>query len=202
MRMAIQVVMFDLGGVVCRFRPEDRETTLAAACAAPVEEIRERIYASGFDAECDRGEHDEGAVLELLRQIGFTGGRAELRRAWVTAFEPDTDVLALVSRLRRTRRTALFTNNGPVLRAALPGQLPEVFGSFDDILFTCELGAAKPSPDAYQRALDRCGIGADQAFFVDDTERNVAAAIKLGIASHHFRGASSLEEALISAGLI
>jgi glucose-1-phosphatase len=200
--MPIQVVMFDLGGVVCRFDPTTRERALAAACGVPVEVIHERIYASGFDAECDRGAHDEGAVLERLREIGFTASLAELQQAWVTAFMPDVDVLELASRVRRTRRTALFTNNGPVLRTALPAQLSAVFDAFDHIVFSYELGATKPSAEAFLRAIDRCGAGASEVFFVDDSERNVMSAGELGIAGYHFTDAASLERALTSAGLI
>jgi len=196
------LVMFDLGGVVCRFDPAARERSLAAACGVPMAVIHERIYASGFDAECDRGEHDEAAVLKRLRGLGFAGGFPELRRAWATAFEPDASVLELVSRVRRRHRTALFTNNGPVLRAALPAQLPTVFSAFDDIVFSHELGVTKPGPQAFRSALDRCGVSAVEAFFVDDSERNVSAAIALGMAGHHFTEVASLERALASAGLI
>lgn len=200
--MSVDVVLFDLGGVVCRFRPDARLAAVAARCDAGVDEVRAALFTSGFDDECDRGEHDGAAVLARVADLGFRGGAAELRTAWATAFEPDPAVLDLVARARRTAPTALLTDNGPVLLAALPAELPAVAAAFDHLLFSCVLGATKPGADAFRRALDRAGAAAERAFFTDDSARNVAAATGLGIAAHHFTGASALEEALAARGVL
>ena len=200
--MSIDLVMFDLGGVVCRFRPDVRASALAALCAVEEDEVRANLFGSGFDDECDRGEHDEAAVLARVRALGFRGGAAELRRAWTGAFEPDDAVLDLVARARPGRRTALLTDNGPVLLAALPVELPPVAAGFDHHLFSCLLGVTKPDPEAFRRALDRAGATAEQTFFTDDSERNVAAAATLGITAHHFTGAPGLRDALAAAGVL
>ncbi len=201
--MSIDVVLFDLGGVVCRFRPDARAQALAAHCDAAEAEVRANLFTSGFDDECDRGEHDEPAVLARVRTaLGFRGGVVELRRAWATAFVPDPAVLDLVARARRVAATALLTDNGPVLLAALPAELPAVADAFDHLLFSCVLGATKPGPEAFGGALERAGVMTRRAFFVDDSPRNVAAAGALGITAHHFIGPAALQEALAAAGVL
>jgi HAD superfamily hydrolase (TIGR01509 family) len=46
--------------------------------------------------------------------------------------------------------------------------------------------ARKPSPEIYRLLLSRSGYAADEIIFVDDREKNVAAARELGIGALHF----------------
>jgi len=40
----------------------------------------------------------------------------------------------------------------------------------DTMVLSCEVGAAKPAPEIFQCALDRLGVTADAAVFVDDQD--------------------------------
>ncbi|HTX29194.1 MAG TPA: HAD-IA family hydrolase [Streptosporangiaceae bacterium] len=51
----------------------------------------------------------------------------------------------------------------------------------DALVLSCEVGAAKPSPRIFQRALDALGVRADAALFVDDNPGFCAEAVTLGI---------------------
>lgn len=90
-----ELVLFDLGGVLCRFEPDRRAAELAAAIGVTEDEIHALVFASGFDQECDLGIHSETAILERFRRLGFPGDRDELRRAWAKAFIPDRAVIDL-----------------------------------------------------------------------------------------------------------
>ncbi|MFN8556007.1 MAG: HAD family phosphatase [Dehalococcoidia bacterium] len=195
--MAITTVIFDLGGVVCGFRPERRLAALAAACDLPPEAIQQCIWGSGFDADCDRGRFTATEVYEQARQmLGLRMPYAGFRAAWVAAFEPDVDVLALVDRLRPRLRTALLTDNGPVLRDALPALLPEVAHRFDPLLFSCDLGALKPSREAFATALDRLETPAERTLLIDDAPANVEGARACGMAAFRFTSVADLASAL------
>jgi putative hydrolase of the HAD superfamily len=54
----------------------------------------------------------------------------------------------------------------------------------DAVVLSCEVGVAKPDEKIYAIALERAGVGGDEAIFVDDVEVNVAAARRLGLAAH------------------
>ncbi|NHN23165.1 HAD-IA family hydrolase, partial [Bacillus amyloliquefaciens] len=60
----------------------------------------------------------------------------------------------------------------------------------------------KPDPAIFRLALDRFGLRAEQAYFVDDNAANVAAAQALGIRSHLFRGAEPLRAEIVALGLL
>lgn len=49
--------------------------------------------------------------------------------------------------------TALFTDNAPLLLAALPEHLPDVDRRFDVLAFSCVLGATKPAAEAFTAAM-------------------------------------------------
>jgi len=51
--------------------------------------------------------------------------------AWIRAWEPCPDVLAVVETVRRALRTGLLTDNGPILLDAMPASFPEITRAFE-----------------------------------------------------------------------
>jgi FMN phosphatase YigB (HAD superfamily) len=64
------------------------------------------------------------------------------------------------------------------------------------------LGARKPSPDYFGRALARAALRPDEILFVDDREENILAARELGIPSVVFTGAADLRTVLAAGGIL
>ena len=60
-----------------------------------------------------------------------------------------------------------------------------------------EVGARKPDPDYYRGVLARIGVAPGELLFIDDRERNLAAAAALGIRTLPFRGAHNLRTLLL-----
>ena len=79
---------------------------------------------------------------------------------------------------RPARLTAILSNSGPGARER------ERFHGFedvtDDIVYSHEVGLAKPDPAAYEIVTQRLGIEAGEVLFLDDVEANVVAARALG----------------------
>lgn len=190
--MRPEVIFFDLGDVVCRFHPERRLGALADACGLGAGEVRHALYESGLVGRWDRGLASAAEIHATLeRELGYADGPAALHELWCSAFEPDDRVLALVDGLRPLR-TALLTNNDALLLEALPEVLPQIAARFEPLLFSCVLGATKPDPEAFTRALERVGCSPEAAVFVDDKAANVAGAEAVGITGLHFTGAAEL----------
>lgn len=197
--VTLRFFMFDLGGVVCRYHRDRRIGLLATSCGTSAEQVESIIYGSGLDAAWDGGGHSAQDVeQELRRQLGFTGTAHELHEIWCSAFEPDPDVLATVD-LVRPHRTALLTDNDPLLLAAFPEHLADVHRRFDALAFSCVLGATKPAPEAFAAALALIGAAPHETFFVDDRETNVRAARQAGINAVLFEGSDKLRHDLATA---
>ncbi|MCX4780319.1 HAD family hydrolase [Streptomyces sp. NBC_01264] len=194
--MQPKVVLFDLGGVVCRFHPERRLAALGRACGITPERVESGLYASGLISRWDLGLDSPSEMHRTIQErLGFQGSIRALQEIWCRAFEPDLKVLTLVDAVRPLR-TALLTDNDPLLLEAFPDLFPQVASRFDDLFFSCRLGAVKPEPVVFTQALDTMGFAPAEAVFIDDRAANVAAARGLGITAIHFRDPVGLGAAL------
>ncbi|HLF78336.1 MAG TPA: HAD family phosphatase [Dehalococcoidia bacterium] len=202
--LPMRAVIFDFGGVVARFRPQQRLEALATATGLTTAAVHSALFTSGWDVACDRGEYTRDDAYEAaLRHLGASLTYEEFSAAWTTAFEPDIDVLRLVRDVRQAGlKTGLLTDNGPVLRDALPVLLPGLSLYCDSVVFSCDVGVTKPDPRAFRRALSTLGIEPHQALFVDDSQVNVDAARKLGMTAHLFSDPTRLRLELEDLGVL
>jgi epoxide hydrolase-like predicted phosphatase len=89
-----------------------------------------------------------------------------------------------VRELRDRYTTALLTNNvrefGEAWRLTIP-----VEELFDHVVDSCEVGARKPEPAFYRRALEVVGVPPEEAVFLDDMASNIEGARAVGITAIH-----------------
>jgi glucose-1-phosphatase len=197
MQTPISTILFDLGGVVCRFHPERRLRALASACGLAEAEVQARVWDSGFDRDCDRGRYTAQQVYHRIQEIlGLTVGYEEFGRMWALAFAPDPAVLALVDVLRTCVHIGLLTDNGPVLRDALSTLFPDISRRFEPLLFSCELGALKPTGELFAVVLQHLKRRAAQVLLVDDSPGVVEAAIAYGLHACLYDSADTLRREL------
>ncbi|WP_326565955.1 HAD-IA family hydrolase [Amycolatopsis rhabdoformis] len=107
--------------------------------------------------------------------------------------DPDAHLLYDYLRAARARgtRTALVSN----APGASPGVRQDLGEYFDALVFSGEVGVAKPSREIYLVAAERLGLAAATCAFVDDAARNVRGAAEAGmIAIHHVTMAETLDE--------
>jgi len=195
----VRFVVFDLGGVVCRFDPDARLHALERLTGRGAVEIQQAIWDSGLDQRAERGEIDAAALPALVASaLDVDVDTPALRAAWSRAFDPNDEVLALIDRLAVP--AVLFTNNGPMVSSCLDHDLSGVGARFAHVLLSWELRAIKPERAAYRAATTRLGVDATELFFVDDAPDNVAAARTLGWPAEVFTSAASLERQLAALG--
>jgi putative hydrolase of the HAD superfamily len=134
--------------------------------------------------QVERGELSLDAALVLIADVARESG-LDFEPSKLGSFFGTSGVhQPVVDAVRRWRndgyRTALVTNNvrefGPFWRGMVP--LEELF---DEIVDSSEVGIRKPDPQIFHLALDRLGISAERAVFVDDWPGHVAAATSMGI---------------------
>lgn len=188
-----KTVILDLGGVVCRFSPARRLNALADASGLVAEEVRQRLFTSGFDRDCDRGRYNlEEQCDQVCSRLGLAWGMDQIAQLWGEAFDPDPQVLAAMDAVRETAATALLTNNGPLVHRVIEQLLPDVARRFNDLCFSYQIGALKPDRAVYLATLQRLGASPEQTVFVDDTQQNVEGAHDVGIDAVRFESADKL----------
>ena len=197
----VDAVVFDLGGVVAAFRPEQRLRAFAAATGFTGSEVRSRLFESGFDPACNRGRYSlQEAYAAGILLLDHRLDQATFAECWCTAFVPDDEMLDLIGALHS--RTGLLTNNGPILLEQLPARLPRVVAAFDAIVFSCQAGAPKPDPRPYRHMSAQLDIASERILFVDDSQANVEGALNAGMQAILFRDIGSLGRLLRKRGLL
>jgi putative hydrolase of the HAD superfamily len=63
-----------------------------------------------------------------------------------------------------------------------------IFSQFDGLVFSGPLHLVKPDPRIFRYLLERYGLVAEECLFIDDSEKNTAAAEVLGIKTYLFDG--------------
>lgn len=197
----ISAVVFDLGGVVCRFDPERRLQALSTATGLTPERIDEAIWESGLDEQLEAGRlsPDEArqAVLDALES---RLDPVMLRVAWSMAFVPNLPVCRLLERVRTDR--FLFTNNGPIVTECLADELQTVSRLFSRTLCSWEIRVRKPDVRAFTRLAHELERLPNEMVLVDDAEANCVAADSMGMQTICFSDEGSLERRLDGLGLL
>lgn len=96
--------------------------------------------------------------------------------------------------------TAILSNMGDTVLASLEKEF-DWLGGFDVLVWSFQLGMAKPDPAIYRHLLNELGTRPDETLFLDDKAINVEAARALGIRALEFSTIERLREDLIAAGL-
>lgn len=128
-----------------------------------------------------------GAFTRILEAAGARPRPdlvAELVRAdaeYMTAgCRPYDDAVPFLEQLAaRGVKTALVSNCGANTRPLLADL--NLIPLADEVILSCEVGCAKPSPEIYRTALDALGVAAAEAVMVDDQAPYCAGAAALGI---------------------
>jgi HAD superfamily hydrolase (TIGR01509 family) len=183
--------------VACRFVPERRLAALARLSGLPQHEVHARIWESGLEDACERGELTaQEATARVSRALEQPLALDALAAAWALAFEPDPAVLEIADAIRVRVAAGLLTNNGPLLFHALPKALPEVAQRFDPLLFSCRLRAVKPTAALFAAVLREVGHPAGEVLLIDDSPANIDGARAAGLAGILYREPEALRRDL------
>ena len=77
-----------------------------------------------------------------------------------------------------------------------------MFDRFRDIVVSGDEKMVKPHAPIYRLALDRFGLRAEEAVFIDDNVANVAGAQAVGMTALPFTDAGTLRAELVTLGLL
>jgi len=197
-------VIFDVGNVLYGWDPEAFLARQIEDDAARVRFV-EDVGLWDWHDSLDGGRPYDEAAAELS---GRFPEYAHLIAAWGERFgetisDPVPGVHAIVAELD-ARGVPLFaiTNFSADFWTPFEARERAFFARFRDIVVSGREKLLKPDPALYFLALDRFGLRADQALFVDDRAINVAGAQAVGMAAHLFTDAADLRARLVDEGLL
>lgn len=201
----IRFVIFDMDEVLYDYDHQIRLTLLEKLTGRPAEDIDAAVWGGPHESRAEAGfpATPEGYLAQYAQLLGYPidfDTWADIRRQMM---RPRQDVLDLVRRLGKKADLALLTNNGMLLKSALPVCAPEVVEIFGEKAHvSAEFKARKPDPLVYQRLCETYGHAPAESAFVDDRKGNVEGAEQAGLTGHVFTSHDKLLGFLATRNLI
>ena len=204
MTVPIQLVLFDMEGVLTHYDRAVRADHLAATTGRSPEQVRHAIWGSGLEARADAGEiSDDDYLQELGRLLGCRVDRADWLASRRASITPNAESLALAARLAGQYRIAILTNNCRLVTDHIAFLNPPVAQLFGEHVYpSAAFGATKPAAQSYLGCIGLLGCDAARTLFIDDTQANVQGAIDAGLLGYRFVGTEALAEELVRRRLI
>lgn len=197
----IQVILFDLGNVLLPF-----DHMRAARALAPHARLSpESLYQSFFDSPVQHL-HDEGKISgrEFYEQVRTAYGLAiefeAFARLWNDIFWENAEMAALVARLKSRYRLVGISNTNQ-LHFDYARERYSVVRDVETWVLSHEVGARKPDPAIYRRAIAAAGVAPDAIFYVDDRLDLIEAGRALGLRGEPFINAQRLKTDLARLGV-
>jgi epoxide hydrolase-like predicted phosphatase len=180
----VEAVIFDVGGVLERVGAPAWERTWQVRLGLTQAEFDAAIGRVDPDGLAETGELSEGELrarfAEALRLTRAEAGEL-MADVWDWyCGELDEELVAYVRSLRPRIKTAILSNSADGARREESRRydLPSLV---DDVVYSHEVGLAKPDPAVFVLTCDRLGVPPARTVFVDDAQANMDAAAVLGL---------------------
>lgn len=184
--MTIRAVAFDIGGVLERV--DDRAVTLTSKWRQRLGMGEAEFEAAMFGVDPDgliitggMSEAEYSQRYATTLRLSPAQAREFMADLWDWyCGELDADLVAFAASLRPRVATAILSNSADGARREELARyrFDEIF---DPIIYSHEVGLAKPDPAVFELTCARLGVAPDELIFVDDKPGHVEAARRLGI---------------------
>jgi epoxide hydrolase-like predicted phosphatase len=183
----IKAVIFDIGGVLIRTADHSGRLAWEECLGLANGEAEFVVFNSEMGIKAQVGEISDAELWD------WVGKRLDLSAVDLDAFRTafwsgdvlDEELVKLIRRLRPRYQTAVISNATRALRETLRDEY-QIADAFDLIVGSAEEKVMKPDRAIYIRTLERLNRKASEAVFIDDFEKNIAAARELGMKAIHF----------------
>lgn len=185
--MSIRALYFDLGGVIVRTGDKAARTRLGAEFGMTYDEMDKFVFECKSSALASLGKFsEEQHWLDVTQRLDRPeSDMPRIRKTFFSGDSIDQELVNLLRDLRKTHKIGLISNAWNGLRPWIVSQKFE--DVFDHMTISAEIGIAKPDARIYEFALEKLGVTASEAIFVDDVQKNIAACEALGMRGILFR---------------
>ena len=198
---AIDIVLFDLGGVLIDFAGVEPMKQLAGIDTD--DELWQRWltcrWVRTFErGQCSADDFASGMVADWNLPIA-PDEFLEQFRSWPGRVLPGADVL--LDRVRATAPAGCLSNTNALHWDHNFERWP-ILDSFDFRFLSFQLGIVKPDRELFERVATLLPVPASRVLFLDDNAVNVEGAIAAGFVARHVRGVDEARLALVAAGVL
>lgn len=193
--MGLKAVIFDYGMVLTGLPNQEAHDEMVSITGLPADQFEKHYWA-------DRHAYDEGKLTgitfwqKFAHDTGLSLSPPDIdrlnqldARMWTTC---NPVMVAWQQRLKQCGlRTAILSNMGDSVLANIQHEFTWIH-NFDVLVWSFQLGLAKPDPAIYRHTLERLGTVPGETLFIDDKRANIDAALALGMKAIEFRSVPQL----------
>jgi putative hydrolase of the HAD superfamily len=199
--MSVDIVLFDLGGVLMDFGGVGPMKELSGI------ETDDEMWRRWLTCEwvriferggCTPEEFAAGIVSDWPLPVTADVFLASFE-SWHLGTMPGAD--ELVASVRATLPTGCLSNTNASHWERNFGQVPLLEG-FDFTFLSFELGVVKPDREMFDRVAELLPVPPSQVLFLDDNILNVDGAVDAGFMARHVKGVDEARAALVDAGVL
>ncbi len=201
---AIDAVVFDLGGVLLDWNPRYLYREMFGQ-EADMERFLAEVCTLDWHVANDLGGRP---VRENCRELARAHpDQAEAIMAWTQRSEemiggeiPGT--VQILAQLRAAGMSCYALTNMEAETFPLRHRRFAFMRWFEGAVVSAHEGVVKPDPEIFRRLLARFALRAESTAFIDDAQRNVDAALALGLQAVRFTSPESLRKWLVARGAL
>jgi len=197
MRKEINAVIFDMGGVLLKTENPAPRKALAARFGVTRMELEAFIFMSETSLRSEVGElsdkdHWENALRHFNQPVN---NYLAVYDEYFSGDAIDQELLGFVVSLKSDYQVGLLSNAWMNARTLLDKHF-NFIDVFDVSVFSSEVGIRKPDQAIFKLMLEKMGVKAENAVFIDDMPLNVEGAISAGLHAIRYTDTPQIKNAL------
>jgi HAD superfamily hydrolase (TIGR01509 family) len=197
-----RAIIFDIGRVLIRVDISRAMDGLASGLSLTPQDVW-----SAIEKDPRWLDWQEGRIsprdwhLHLTKRLGSSLTFEDFSEVWNRALDPNPiHSESFLEKLSKNYRLALLSNTDPIHMSNEEARFP-FFRFFPIRIYSFRVGASKPDPVIYRKALQACHVRAEEAVYIDDVAAFAEAAQRLGMSGIVFQSPEQLQSDLRKLGI-
>jgi epoxide hydrolase-like predicted phosphatase len=193
----IKAMIFDFGRVISAAKPRELFHHYEDELGLERDTINRLMFESDQWRQALVGKMTMARFWQAIGpslNLHSTDAVTQFQHRYYAAEKINAEVLQLLQELHSSYQLAILSNHPPGLQDWLADW--DIHGLFEVVFCSGDEGIAKPDPRAYRITLERLGVEAAEAVFIDDTPAYVEAARALGLHGLVFSDCATLSSDL------
>ncbi len=200
--MKIKAVIFDFSGVIVDYAWHNTPAILAKKLRLQVKLVERTI--DRFGSKLQAGKLSLAEASRISSKI-YGIPQNKIKKAQISIIKKNSKIRReLVSLARKLRKKGykvpLLSNTGPL--HAFVSKKWGWYDAFSPVILSCEVKAMKPQKKIYQIALRKIGVSPRACVFIDDHDKCINTAKKLGMHTILFKNSKQLMSRLKKLGVV
>ncbi|MFP4497031.1 MAG: HAD family hydrolase [Vulcanimicrobiota bacterium] len=192
----IKAIIFDLGNVIIKVDPTPSLKKISSLTGFSQLEIEKRVLDEELITKHETGQIPSGNVMKSFREK--LGNKVEIEKTTQLFQEFLKEPLIapdFLSQLGLRYPLYLLSNTNKIHYEHFINSYPYQ-NIFKEVFLSYKIKHMKPDTRIFEFAINKISLKAHNLLFIDDSVKNVEAAVSMGIHGIHFESFNKLEERL------